>query len=107
MARAEVVHSTDGVAVIFKGDKKAKREPSLGVIKFPGGHVEVNRASDGSYWAHIDATDPANVIDSRIDYAEPQGDRHVSVIDLPDGDRVKHVAIRIGRTVMRPDEDLS
>lgn len=108
MAKAEVVHQGDGVTVIFKGDKTKRPEPSVGVIKFPGGHVEVSRASDGSYWAHLEAADPSNIIDSRIDYSEPVGDYPgVSVVDLPHGEKVKKLAIRIAPNVLRFDEDLA
>ena len=54
--------------IIFKGDHVVP-EPSTGVIKFPGGHVEVSRTSDGKYWAHIAVDNPSNIAKSRIDYS--------------------------------------
>jgi len=62
-----IVHSKDACTLIFKGNEKIP-EPSLGVIKFPGGFVEVSRCSDGSYYAHISSDCSDNIIDSRIDY---------------------------------------
>ena len=60
MARCKVVHSEDTVMVEFKGDKR-NPEPSMAVIKFPGGHVEVSRTSDGKYWAHVEVVDSAHM----------------------------------------------
>ena len=48
MAKATVVHSDDAATIIFKGDRR-RPEPSTGIIKFPGGHVEVTRCSDNTY----------------------------------------------------------
>ena len=64
MAKAKVIHSDDSVLIDFKGNKRSP-EPATGVIKFPGGHVEVSRCTDGTYWAHIEVVDPANVVDTR------------------------------------------
>jgi hypothetical protein len=90
MARAKVVHSTDSVCVIFEGNR-ASPEPSTGVIKFPGGHVEVSRCSDGSYWAHVEVFHPENIGQGRIDYS----DRVQGVESLPDSNRVKKLAVRV------------
>ena len=95
MARAKVVHSDDACTIIFKGDK-SKPEPSTGIIKFPGGYVEVSRTTDGSYWAHMLVDDPKSVINSRIDYdhlgwVETQG----NIPDVPMADHIQHVALRI------------
>ena len=79
MARANVTHSQDGVQVTFLGDRR-NPEPSMAVIQFPGGHVEVSRCSDGSYWAHIG----------------------LRGIGLPKPDHIKHIAVRITSAVTRP-----
>lgn len=100
MARAEVVHSEDGVCVVFNGNPK-RPEPSLGVIKFPGGHVEVSRCSDGTYWCHLEAFDSRNIVDSRIDYMHAASQ---SVTDLPEAKHVKKLALRIAATVRPPEE---
>ena len=97
MARCKVVHSEDTVMVEFKGDKR-NPEPSMAVIKFPGGHVEVSRTSDGKYWAHVEVVDSANVIDSRIDY-EHDAAISMGIPELPMGDKVKHIAVKVENTV--------
>ena len=54
--------------VLVKGDKRSP-EPTLTVIKFPGGQVEVSRCSDGvSYWAHLHINESAEILDSRVEY---------------------------------------
>jgi len=102
MARAKVVHSTDGVCVVFDGDKR-NPEPSMGVIQFPGGHVEVSRCSDGSYFAHIEVVDAANVVASRLDFQDAAEHNIKSVTEVPNGNLVKKIAIRISNTVPRID----
>lgn len=107
MARAEVVHSEDAVCVLFRGNPR-RPEPTTGVIRFPGGHIEVSRCSDGSYWAHIhaypsppDEDSHAGVItDTRIDY-RPDGPREIPPI--PAGEFVQHVAIRVARAALAKD----
>lgn len=99
MARAKVIHSDDAVMIKFEGNPK-NPEPTTAVIEFPSGHVEVSRCSDGSYWAHIVVVDNKNIIDSRIDY-EYNADEYNSVSDLPRGNEVKKIAIRISNNVIR------
>ncbi len=94
MARAKVVHSTDCVEVVFEGDKK-NPEPSTGVIKFPGGHIEVSRCSDDTYWAHLAVDDGVNIIDGRID----RNSQEQSVESLPNHDLINHIAIRVQKIV--------
>lgn len=97
MAKAKVVHSDDAVLVQFFGDKDKQLEPSTGVIKFPGGHVEVTRTSDGRYWAHIEVKNPANIHASRIDYNhEGYEATGGSIPDVPHADKIRHMAILIG-----------
>lgn len=106
MAKAQVTHSEDAVQITFKGDKR-RPEPSTGVIKFPGGHVEVSRCSDGSYWAHIEFADPKNNAESRIDYSWDQNEHEspVSVGDMAHADRIQHIAVRVTNTVPHFDPD--
>lgn len=94
MARAKVTHSTDAVQITFNGDKR-NPEPSTAVIQFPGGHVEVSRCSDGTYWAHINVVDGVNIIDGRIDRAGHTR----AVSDIPDHAEINHIAIRVSATV--------
>jgi hypothetical protein len=97
MARAEVVHSTDAVTVIFNGDKR-RPEPSTAIIKFPGGHVEVSRCTDGTYWAHLSVVDSANIEDSRIDHCRAvEGLRNV--LEFPHADAIRNLALRVSNTV--------
>lgn len=100
MAKANVVHSEDAVTVIFNGDRRHP-EPSTGIIKFPGGHVEVTRCSDGTYWAHIATVAGVNILEGRIDR---EGRAH-AVSDLDDADKINHIAIRVANTVPHFDPD--
>jgi hypothetical protein len=93
MARAKVTHSEDAVQITFDGDRN-RPEPATAVIKFPGGHVEVTRCSDGTYWAHTEVTEPANVIEGRIDHTV---NSPIWVADLPNAETVKKIAIRVAR----------
>jgi hypothetical protein len=110
MARFTVHHSDDACAIIIEGSR-AKPEPTTAVIKFPGGHVEVTRCSDGTYWAHLAMTRPESVddgggtiIDSRLDYVHGahvhyEGKR---IPPLPAAEHIEHMAIRVARA--RGDE---
>lgn len=91
MARAKIVHSEDAVTVIFEGNK-ASPEPTTGIIKFPGGHVEVARCSDGSYWVHTSIDSIADIEQSRIDYAYPVTP---NIVPIPDQELVTKIAVRI------------
>lgn len=105
MARAKVTHSDDAVQITFKGDKRSP-EPSTAVIKFPGGHVEVSRCSDGSYWAHVEVVAPENTAESRIDYSfTEEHDAPLRIGDLPHADRIQHLAMRITNRVPHFDPD--
>ena len=103
MARAEVVHSDDAVAILLRGNPR-RPEPSTAVIKFPGGHVEVTRASDGSYWVHVERNtrinDPESdtlgvIIESRIDHTYEA--RAKGIPPMPAHSEIQHMAIRIAR----------
>lgn len=104
MAKAKVVHSSDGVEIIFRGDK-SNPEPSIGVITFPGGHVEVSRCSDGSYYAHLAVVDSANIVASRFDFQDSVQNGIPAVTAIPNGNLIKHMAIRVENIVPRPDFD--
>ncbi len=95
MAKAKVVHSSDACTIIFKGDK-SNPEPSLGIIKFPGGHVEVSRCTDGTYWAHFYNDDDSSIIDSRIDYKFEAYKKHKGEIpSIPEHKEIQHMAVRV------------
>lgn len=89
MARAKVVNSGDAVTVIFSEDKK-NPEPTTGIIKFPGGFVEVARCTDGTYWAHV-SVENGVVMRGRIN----RRNRVQSVESMEDADNINHIAIRI------------
>jgi hypothetical protein len=99
--------------MVFKGDKKTP-EPSTGVIKFPGGNIEVTRTSSGSYWAHISINREDDgyeegviegfAVNSRVAYKYEAGQRH-GIKDIPEVDQITQIAIEIGREPMEGDED--
>lgn len=93
MAKIKVVSSDDACTMIFKGDKRYP-EPSMGCIKFPGGRTEVSRTSDGSYWVHVSVEAPENIKESRVDYNHI-GWRVNGILDIPDQDKIMHIALRI------------
>lgn len=95
MARAQVTHSDDAVQITFDGDRR-RPEPSTAVLKFPGGHVELARCTDGTYWVHVEVVAPANVISGRIDYAHGGA---CTVRGLPEGELVKKLAINVANVV--------
>lgn len=101
MAKAKIVHSDDAVLIEFKG-RKSSPEPTTGIIRFPGGHVEVSRCSDGSYFAHIQVVDPANVIQSRLDFKDADEIGIRCVQDIPNGSRVEKIALKIKAHVDHP-----
>ena len=95
MAKAKVVHSEDACMIIFKGNPK-KPEPRTGVIRYPGGHVEVTRTSDGSYWVHLAVDDAVNIINSRIDYNyEKWCETNGEILRVPKEGNIKKIAIRV------------
>ena len=98
MARAKVTHSDDAVQITFNGDKR-NPEPSTAVIKFPGGHVEVSRCSDGTYWVHTAMVDAANVADSRIQFQDAIEHQIRCVQEIPNGNLINHIAVRISNAV--------
>lgn len=100
MARAKIVHSQDACTIIFKGNKNSP-EPTLGVIKFPGGHVEVSRCSDGSYWIHINVSNSKNIVSSRIDYDhETYLKTKGNIPPIPEEQGIEKIAIKISNTTI-------
>lgn len=97
MAKAKVVHCEDAVIVVFKGDP-ARPEPVTGVIKFPGGHVEVSRCSDGTYWAHLTVSGE-KITGSRFDFSMPDHAEPTfrTIRDIPDHERITKIALHVGR----------
>ncbi|MFM2668555.1 hypothetical protein AAFX24_27830 [Vibrio mediterranei] len=99
MARTKVHHSQDACHIIIKGDKR-NPEPTLHVIQFPGGQIEVSRCSDNTYYAHVHINESANIVDSRIDYPfelarqrEDQGLKSIPEID--NFESIQKIAIKI------------
>ncbi len=100
MAKAKVTHSEDAVQITFNGNKK-NPEPATAVIKFPGGHIEVSRCSDGSYWAHLAVVSGANIVGGRIDR---EGIEY-AVERMDAADKINHIALRVANTVPHFDLD--
>ena len=108
MARCQVTHSDDACCIDIRGDIR-RPEPSTAVIRFPGGHVEVSRHSDGSYWVHVgrnvrindpDADVLGHVVDGRIDITHAaQAAYSANVLPMPAAEHIEHLALRIARSV--------
>lgn len=108
MARFAVHHSEDACCVLIDGDRR-RPEPSTAVIRFPGGHVEVSRASDGSYWVHVgrntrindpDADVLGEIVESRIDHTYEARERGIP--PMPAAEHIEHLAMRIARAERAP-----
>lgn len=114
MARFQVHHSDDACCIDIRGDIR-RPEPSTAVVKFPGGHVEVSRHSDGSYWVHVarntrindpDADELGRIVDSRIDITHAAQAAYPSnVLPMPAAEHIEHLALRIAR--QRAEERLA
>lgn len=105
MKQAKIVKSSDAVTVIFKGDI-TNPEPQTGIIKFPGGHVEVTRTTDNQYWAHISIGHKTWVTDSRIDY-DREGWLEQGIPEIPRHDSIEHIAIKINAPQGHTGNELS
>lgn len=101
MARFKVTHSEDACCIDIRGDIR-NPEPSTAVVRFPGGHIEVSRHSDGSYWVHFgrnarlsDPDDvPGRIVDSRVDFVHAAG---LQVEALQGAQDIEHFAVRVAR----------
>lgn len=94
MAKAKVVHSDDACTLILKDNKNS--EPSVGIIKFPGGYVEVTCASDGSYLAHTHIDETAEVVASRIDFKYAMGSEDSGRIPpIPAHEHIKKMMVQV------------
>lgn len=102
MARAKVTHSDDAVQIDFYGDRRHP-EPATAVVRFPGGHIEVSRCADGSYYAHLEVVEPHNVIDSRVDYTYEAGLQLAGIPAFPNANQVRHIALKVRATADHPD----
>ncbi|TJY57426.1 hypothetical protein E4T66_18640 [Sinimarinibacterium sp. CAU 1509] len=101
MAKAKVTHSQDAVQITFNGDRR-NPEPSTAVVQFPGGHIEVSRCSDGTYWAHVAFVSGANIVAGRIDRVG----RVDAVEDLEDAGSITHIAVRVANNVPHFDPNV-
>ena len=104
MAKAKVTHSDDSVMITFNGNKTSP-EPGTAVIKFPGGHVEVTRCTNGDYWAHIEVVSPENIIASRLDYTSEAWAELGTIPDVPRANEIRHVAFKVANNVPHFDPD--
>jgi hypothetical protein len=96
------VVSGDALTIIIEGDRR-NPEPGSCIVHFPGGNVEVSRASDGTYWAHIGVVDPGNVVGSRVDHTYEASCELGKIPEFPRADAVKHIALRISNATPHPD----
>jgi hypothetical protein len=92
--------SSDALCIHIAGNKK-QAEPTTLVIDLPGGHVEVSRCSDNTYWVHVEVVNNANVMEGRIQ----RSDRVQAVEEMPDASTVTKLAIRIANIVPRFNPD--
>lgn len=101
-----VTHSDDAMTIHVRGDIR-NPEPSSAIIKFPGGHVEVTRCSDGSYWCHFQRCISPNsesgevlgeIIDSRIDYTPEAWAKTLSIPPIPAHEDIQHIAVRVEKS---------
>lgn len=98
-----IIHSDDSCMMIFKGNKRTP-EPSTGVIKFPGGFVEVTRTSEGHYWAHIGVDTSDNIVHSRIDYAHGTFEEQ-TIPPIPAQDKITKIAVMIDGPYLEPGDE--
>ena len=49
------------ILVVLSGDKR-KPEPDSFRVEFPGGKVDIERCTDGSYWVHVLANEREKTI---------------------------------------------
>jgi hypothetical protein len=102
----KIVRSDDATTLIIAGDRR-NPEPSHAIIKFPGGFVEVARASDGSYWIHAhrhteglpgEAAETGQqegvIVGSRLDWS-PEFAAERSIPELPAHEEIRGMSIRI------------
>ena len=100
----KIVHSEDATTVVIAGDIR-NPEPATVVVKFPGGHVEVSRTSDGDYYVHIQRNLDTNyeiglraghIVQSRLDYTpEAWRANGLAIPPLPKHEEIQHIAVNI------------
>lgn len=106
----KIVRSDDATTLVIAGDRR-NPEPSHAIVKFPGGFVEVARASDGSYWIHAHRhTDGCEetgeqqgvITGSRLDWS-PEFAAERSIPNLPAHEEIRGMSIRIATSAaMQP-----
>lgn len=99
MAKKFKTTTSDDALTIHVLGNKANPEPGSIIVQFPGGHMELTRCTDGTYWAHIarEIGDKAHgeITDSRIDYTPEAWAVHKNIPDIPAHDEIQHIAVRI------------
>ena len=61
------------LGVVLHGDRN-RPEPESFRVHFPGGHVDISRCTDGTYWVHIGTP--------RADFASPDGEPMGEIFDM-------------------------
>lgn len=95
MARAKVTHSDDAVQITFNGDKRhPERQWSsslVDMLRFPVVQMEPT--------GHTSMVDAANVADSRIQFQDAIEYQIRCVQEIPNGNLINHIAVRIANAV--------
>lgn len=96
--------SDDALTIHILGDVR-KPEPGSCIVKFPGGHVEITRCTDNTYWAHLEVVDPRNIVDSRIDYTHTGWLAIGKIPEIAMSEHIKKLALRVDNTIPHFDPD--
>ena len=98
----KIITSDDATTIIIAGDRR-NPEPTHLIVKFPGGYVEIARASDDSYWVHTHrypegceeiGEAAGSIVGSRVDWA-PDTWAGRSAPQLPEHEEIIGMSLRI------------
>lgn len=103
MAQAKLTKGGSDVFVThIKGDKHTQAEAATYLTKFPGGHVEVSRCTNGDYWVHVavnknetEGEGAGRIVDARLGLlGKHAGETNVGDFNSP---HLYHLAVRVER----------
>jgi len=101
MAQAKLTKGgSDAFVTHIKGDKLTQAEAATYLTKFPGGHVEISRCTNGDYWIHVhvnrsefDGEGAGRIKDARLDLlGKHAGEANVGDFNSPN---LYHLAVRV------------
>lgn len=96
MAKIKVHHDSQACTLVFKGNPK-NPEPQSGIIKFPGGFVEVTRTTDNKYWAHLYIDEKGEALANRLNYTlEKQREVDSKNLEIPYPACIQKMSLKIG-----------